>query len=63
MSNPLIWKENISQQVGLHAGQKARRKMKGKNNKKKQQLMESISENEPKELEMHVPAMQRSKCV
>lgn len=37
--------------------------MKGKNNKKKQQLMESISENEPKELEMHVPAMQRSKCV
>lgn len=31
--------------------------MKGENNKKKQQLMESISENESKELEMHGPAM------
>lgn len=57
MSNPLIWKENISQQVGPHAGQKAMRKTEGKNNKKKQQLMESISENEPKMLEMHAPAM------
>lgn len=56
-SNPLIWKKNIGQQVGLHAVWKAMRKMKGENNKKQQQLMESISENEPKELEMHAPAM------